>query len=133
MQQQNLVVGRHLREVVFIASARVEGTVEGLCRISQRIAVCGGGRRYSSHRFSKVVENLCKQSVVKVDANGLAHVRVTQTVQAQRDPGFVEMGIEARGSLECPDVKLFRILESYLRFVGDRRVACRALIDSPLA
>ena len=59
------------------------------------IAVRRIGRRHGRHRFCEVVQNVRKQPIVEMHANALAHVGRARAVQAERNSGFIEMGVEA--------------------------------------
>src|SRR5262245_66652871 len=57
---------------------------------------------------------------MEMHADGLPHRLVTGAVEAERNSCFIEVGIEARGSLEGPDVELIGIFERHFGLVGDR-------------
>src|SRR5262249_13080925 len=54
VQQEHLLLGRHLGDVVFVVATRIERLVEGLGSITQRIAVCRIGRWYGRDRFCQI-------------------------------------------------------------------------------
>jgi hypothetical protein len=108
--------------------------VEGLCPYPQHIAVCGIGRRHGRHRFCEIVQDVRKQPIVEMHANALAYVRCAHAMQAERNSGFIEVGIEAGRSLERSNVELVRIFERDFGFVGDglghgRGPCVRAMVD----
>jgi hypothetical protein len=78
------------------------------------------GRGHGSHGFRQIIEDFGKQCVVEMHADGLARLRRAQAMQAQRNSCLVEVGVEARGPLERPDIELVRIFKRYFRFVRDR-------------
>src|SRR5262249_44776395 len=57
---------------------------------------------------------------MEMHADGLPHRLVAGAVEAERNSGFIEVGIEARGSLEGPDVELVGVFERHFGLVGDR-------------
>jgi hypothetical protein len=52
-------------------------------------------------------------------ANALAHVGGARAVQAERNSGFIKVGVETRRPLECSNIELVRLVERDLGFVGD--------------
>src|SRR5262245_16806835 len=56
---------------------------------------------------------------MKVNTNGFAHVGCAGSVQAQRNSGLIEMGVEARRALEGANVEFVGIFERDLGFIGD--------------
>src|SRR6516164_5958455 len=119
VQKEHLLLGRHLGDIVSVVATRIERPIEGLCRFPQRIAVCGIGWRHGRHRICEIVQDVRKQPIVEMHANGLAYVGGASAVQAERNSGFVEMSVETRRSLECSYIELVRIFERYFGFVGD--------------
>src|SRR6516164_1759663 len=85
----------------------------------QRIAVCRIGWRHGRHSFCQIVQDVRKQPIVEMHANGLAYVGGASAVQAERNSGFIKMSVETRRSLECSNIELVRIFERDLGFVGD--------------
>ena len=51
VQEENLLLGRHLGDVVFVVATRIERPIERLRPVPQRIAVRGIGRWHGRHRF----------------------------------------------------------------------------------
>ena len=119
MQQKYLLLGRHLGDVVFVVATRIERLIEGLCPFAQRIAVGRIRRRHGRYRFCQIVQDVRKQPIVKVHANGFAYVSGASAVQAKRNSGFIEVGIEAGRSFERSNLELVRIFERNFGFVGD--------------
>ena len=134
MQQEHLLLGRHLCDVVFVVATRIKRLTESLCPFAQRIAVCRIGQRHGRHRICEIVQDVRKQPIVEMHANAFADVGGASAVQAERNSGFVKMSVETRRSLECSDIELVRIFERDFGFVGDglghgRSPAVRTMAD----
>jgi hypothetical protein len=65
------------------------------------------------------VQNVRKQPIVEMHADALAHVGGARAVQAERNSGFIKMGVETRRALECSNIELVRIFQRDFGFVGD--------------
>ena len=87
--------------------------------VEQRIAMRRIARRHARHRSGQVMENFREQRIVEMQVNGLAHVRITGAVEAEGNPGVVEVGVEARRPLERADIELVRIFQRHFGFIGD--------------
>src|SRR5262249_16256206 len=118
VQEEDLLLGRHLRDVVFVVATRIERLIESLRSISQRIAVRRIGRRHGRHRFCQIVQDVRKQPIVEMHANGFAYVGGASAVQAERNSGFIEMGVEAGRSLERSNIELDSSATSALSGMG---------------
>src|SRR6516225_8239425 len=81
VQQEYLLLGRHLGDVVFVVATRIERLIEGLRPFAQRIAVGRIRRRHGRYRFCQIVQDVRKQPIVKVHANGFAYVSGASEVQ----------------------------------------------------
>src|SRR5262245_40859914 len=119
VQRRHLLPGRHLGDVVFVVATRIERLIEGLCPFAQRIAVRRIGRRHGRYRICEIVQDVRKQPIVEMHANGLADIGGAGAVQTEGNSGFVKMSVESRRSLECSNIELVRIFERYFGFVGD--------------
>src|SRR6516165_7780728 len=111
VQQEHLLLGRHLGDVVFVVATRIERPIESLRPVPQRIAVCRIGRRHGRHRLCKIVQDVGKQPIVEVHANAFAYVGGAGAMQAERNSGFVKMSVETRRFARmfryraCPDIR----------------------------
>jgi hypothetical protein len=106
MEEENLFLGRQPGNIVFVVATGIERTIQSLCSVPQLIAVCRIRWRHGRYRFCQIAQDLGKQRIVKVHANAFTHVGCTGAVEAERNSGFIEMGVEARRSLERSNVKL---------------------------
>lgn len=80
------------------------------------------GHRSGSCRARQIAQYLGKQLVAKVHADRFAHIASALAIEAQRDAGFIKMGVEAIGLREGPDIELVGIFERDFGFVGDSLV-----------
>ena len=101
-------------------AARPKRAIKSLCGRSQRIPVVRVIWRHESDRVREIVQDVRKQSIMKVHVNRFAHVGIAGTMQGQRDPGLIEMGVEAGRSLESTNVELIRKLKGNFGLVWDR-------------
>ena len=56
---------------------------------------------------------------MKVHADRFARVASTLAIEAQRDAGFIKMGVKASGLGEGPNIELIGIFQRDFGFVGD--------------
>ena len=77
------------------------------------------GRRQGRYGLRQIAQNVREQGIVEMHANGLAHTRLAGAVKVERNPGFIEMRVEARRFLESPDIELVLIFERHFGLVGD--------------
>src|SRR6516162_6912140 len=80
-------IGRSI--LVATTETRIERPIEGLGPFPQRFAVCGIGWRHGRHRICEIVQDVRKQPIVAMHANGLAYVGGASAVQAERNSGFM--------------------------------------------
>jgi len=52
------------------------------------------GGRHGRYRFRQIVKDFREQRLVKVHVNGLPCVRLAHTMQAERDPVFIQMRVK---------------------------------------
>jgi hypothetical protein len=119
VQQQNLLLRRHPGGSFGIGRRWLERAVKCLCRIPEHIPVRCIFRRHGRNRSRQILEDFRKQRIVEMHPDGLALVGAAGAVQAQRDTGLIEMGVETRRVLEGSDIELVRIFERDFGFVRD--------------
>src|SRR5271170_1375 len=104
MQQPHFLVRSKVRGIVLALAC--ERDIKRFCCVAQRFTVRDVGCWQGGHSLRQIAQNLREQRIVEMHANGLAHVFRADAMQAERNSRLVEVGVEARRSLEGPDISL---------------------------
>ena len=94
-------------------------TIKSLGGVAQRLTVGNISWGNRSRRLRQIAQDLGEQHVVEVHADGFARVCIALPVQAERNSGFIKVGVEARALLECSDIELVWIFYRYFGLVGN--------------